>query len=341
MISGKQPRWELIGASRRGASHQRKGTANQDAWGRWESACGARLIAVADGHGSPRAMRSHLGARQAIHTVREVVSQWLEDGGVEGEGGALSRLPATILGSWRKKIAADLLVNPLQAHELEKLETAARAEVLLDPIQAYGTTLLVVVVQEEELIIIAIGDGEVLGVGPAGSQALLLDDERFIANETTSLSMKAAESEFQVRSLAWRSEEIEMVLVCTDGVSNAFRSREGFQKLGGDLLEQLRERGKEEVEVDLPGWLDDFSKEGSGDDVTLAMMVLTSGPPGEAKEAEIGAAVDVLLCSQSGRPMATLEVDEEEATEPVVRPWFKRMIPWFSLREDGSIERGE
>src|SRR4051812_12483957 len=81
MSKDKHPtRWRIVGKSVRGATHERAGIPNQDAI-RWlpESGSGCPLIlAVADGHGSRRSFRSETGARLAVETAAQVISDFLE-----------------------------------------------------------------------------------------------------------------------------------------------------------------------------------------------------------------------------------------------------------------------
>src|SRR4051812_9146589 len=80
MAEDKQTtRWRVIGQSVRGATHERTGMPNQDAI-RWLPESGATLpliLAVADGHGSPRSFRSETGARLAVEIATQVISDFL------------------------------------------------------------------------------------------------------------------------------------------------------------------------------------------------------------------------------------------------------------------------
>jgi hypothetical protein len=97
-------------------------------------------------------------------------------------------------------------------------------------------------------------------------------DEALIANETTSLCMENPLPEFRFRFQYVRDNPPGIVLLSTDGYPNSFRSQEGFLKVGTDLLEMLRTDGGDSVENDLPGWLQEASTSGSGDDVTLGIV---------------------------------------------------------------------
>jgi hypothetical protein len=64
----------------------------------------------------------------------------------------------------------------------------------------------------------------------------------------------------------------ELIILSSDGYANSFRSDGGFLKIGGDLLEIIREEGIAAVENNLERWLQEASECGSGDDITLALL---------------------------------------------------------------------
>ena len=67
------PTWRTLGASVRGAYHQRDGLPNQDAMLLLDGAAGRSLAVVADGHGGARHFRSAIGARLAVAAARDVL----------------------------------------------------------------------------------------------------------------------------------------------------------------------------------------------------------------------------------------------------------------------------
>ena len=278
-MSGNAEVWRVLGASVRGTSHRRKGTPNEDAWGRWHSAEHQLAMGVvADGHGDSRSVRSHVGSRLAVESVRQVVEDRATRWGsadADRQKEVATASAKAVVARWRRLIAEDLMRNPLRAHEFDKLEPEAAEEVLLNPVVAYGTTMLMTIVAPDGIAHIGIGDGDILNVDTDGcSRAVFGEDSPYVANETASLCMDnpvdAVRVEVQNRAY---SGDPALVLLCTDGVSNAFRRREGFYQLGADLIDDIEDRSDEAVAEDLPGWLEDFSSQGSGDDVTACILV--------------------------------------------------------------------
>ncbi|MBU1878020.1 MAG: protein phosphatase 2C domain-containing protein, partial [Chloroflexi bacterium] len=112
-----QPQWRAaqwcaIGQSVRGAAHVRGDLPDQDAI-RWlpASGLGAPLIlAVSDGHGSPRYFRSHVGADLAVETAVWVIQDLL-DGQPD---------PANLTAI--KRTAEDRLPREIVAREVRMVE---------------------------------------------------------------------------------------------------------------------------------------------------------------------------------------------------------------------------
>ena len=63
-----------------------------------------------------------------------------------------------------------------------------------------------------------------------------------------------------------------LIMVSTDGYSNAFASTQGLHQSGTALLRILERSGLETVRDSLPTWLNASSRDGSGDDVSLGII---------------------------------------------------------------------
>src|SRR4051812_37341449 len=69
------PSWRVTGSSVRGAYHERRNLPNQDAV-RWQPLDGEGLplvLAVSDGHGSTKHLRSEVGARLAVEVATDIL----------------------------------------------------------------------------------------------------------------------------------------------------------------------------------------------------------------------------------------------------------------------------
>lgn len=273
-----------MGQSVRGAAHLRAGLPNQDAI-LWvpESGEGPPLIlAVSDGHGSPKSFRSHLGASFAVQAMISLVQELVD---VLRPGRDLSyakrtaeeRLPRELVRRWQEAVDQHWESAPVTEAELTRLleergETG-RQQVEENPRIAYGATILAAVVTGDFLLFVQLGDGDILMVRENGEvQRPFPRDPRLIANETTSLCMKNAWAEMRTRFQVRHGEVPAMIMLSTDGYANSFVNEDAFLKVGADLLALLQEEGDESVRLNLPGWLEEASHAGSGDDITVGIL---------------------------------------------------------------------
>ena len=260
--------WQVVGQSVRGAVHERNGLPNQDAI-HWlpASGCGSSIVlAVADGHGSARYSRSHVGASLAVESSTQLVREFLDG---QADVGNLSLikdtteewLPRALVRKWVELVTEDLNSDPLVSDEPEQ------------SIIAYGSTLLVTAVTEQFAIYLQLGDGEILNVSESGEVTRpLTKDDRLFGNETTSLCAPEAWRDFRVSFQAFSHSPPALILLATDGYPNSFRDESGFFKVGSDVLNMIRENGLSFIKENLGGWLSDSTRAGSGDDVTLGVL---------------------------------------------------------------------
>ena len=282
--AGNQKRmaWQACAVSVRGASHEHSGLPNQDACGFVQD---STVLAVADGHGSPKSFRSDVGARHAVNVALSVVAEFLANGKAPTEtlssirGLAERHLPAELVREWRKMVDASRAQSPWTTEEKELLvskggETALCA-VEENPYLAYGSTLLLVAATSRYIFYLQLGDGDILAVAPYGRDVShpISTDPSLIANETTSLCMKDASRQFRFAFQAITDvPPPRLILLSTDGYANSFASPEAFEQAATDFIKIISEKGSEHVKQCLPSWLEESSREGSGDDVTVGLL---------------------------------------------------------------------
>ncbi|MBU0493364.1 MAG: protein phosphatase 2C domain-containing protein [Chloroflexi bacterium] len=284
-----QPQWRAaqwcaIGQSVRGAAHVRGDLPDQDAI-RWlpASGLGAPLIlAVSDGHGSPRYFRSHVGADLAVETAVWVIQDLLDGQPDPANLTAIKRtaedrLPREIVRRWQEAVAEHIRQSPLTPDELGTLEgqkgVPAREAVTANPLLAYGSTVLAVLVAETFVLYLQLGDGDILVVSQDGQVTRPIErDERLFANQTTSLCSPDAWRDVQIRFQALVPPSPALILLATDGYANSFVNEAAFVQVGPDILDLVRTTGLEAVETSLATWLTEASQAGSGDDITLGIL---------------------------------------------------------------------
>jgi hypothetical protein len=276
--------WLAASGSVEGFSHQKSGLPNQDAVGfSPPAATGPPIsLAVADGHGSAPHFRSDRGARFSVDSALAELLRFQEALGSDADLTAIKRraeesLPKAILRTWLEAVGGNLEADPITEEQLAQVEqrggVKARREVEASPIKAYGATLLAVLVTETYILYIQLGDGDILCVSASGeSTRPLPKDDRLLGNETWSLCLPNAWRDFRVRLTPRCEASPSMILVSTDGYSNSFQTEDDFLKVGPDILRGVRERGLGTVESQLPAILENASRAGSSDDITLGIL---------------------------------------------------------------------
>jgi hypothetical protein len=284
-------RWHALYETVAGASHVRSGLPNQDSVQvHLHADCSLpAVLAVSDGHGSGKCFRSHVGSRLAVEIAVEELREFAQSlpklSPPEVRQAAEARLPGIIVNRWRQEVAKYHAEHPFTAAELDRLDEAAkkslaRAEATGVPFLAYGATLLATLVTREYFLCWQLGDGEILVISqkpgePAGEvEQPLPEDGELIANETTSLCqpLEVAVSKFRFRFQYLVESSPALVLLTTDGYPNSFQTPAGFRQVAADFLGLLDRDGVPAVQESLAPWLAETSQQGSGDDVTLAIL---------------------------------------------------------------------
>lgn len=161
--------WIVAGASARGVSHRKKGTACQDAFA-WERLdCDWAVLAVADGAGS--AELSDIGAKLAVHTAIAGVRKQL--------------IAARLVGS----LTEDIMREALRKCACEAREAVIRAAEYVGRCpRELASTLIVVIAGATVTAALHIGDGAVVIQTADGKiHALSKPDTDEFMGETTFL----------------------------------------------------------------------------------------------------------------------------------------------------------
>jgi serine/threonine protein phosphatase PrpC len=259
------PSWQVFGYSQIGSAHLRLGTINQDCVDWRSGAHGQGFVgAVADGHGAPPYFRSDIGAQLAVQSALECLQRVLERDSYSTELGR--SLGIDIENRWNELVRTHLLQNPHSAHE----EPAG--------VRPYGTTLVAAAVSSRWLVTAQLGDGDTyLGFVGQALQRIDASQDLFQGEQTLSLCLPQAAQYFTIQliDLDWASSQPDFLVLSTDGVGKSFASAAAYER----ALTQFRElcmnpsNHFEEVSKQIPGWLNEVSQRGSGDDATLLMAM--------------------------------------------------------------------
>jgi serine/threonine protein phosphatase PrpC len=186
------------------------------------------------------------------------------------------------VAEWRLAVRADVLAHPFRpldfAHLPEVVPATPReGEWPFSAYLAYGATLLVAAVTHDHVICAQLGDGDILAVTSDGWVRRPLNRRHdFYDAESASLCTHGAPREFQVAVEPLRAGRPAAIMLSSDGYANCFGHDEGFFKVGTDLLSYSRERGRGFVKEHLGSWLRQSSRDGSGDDITVALALRRS-----------------------------------------------------------------
>lgn len=315
---GKKIEWRVMGQSVRGASHVRAGLPNQDAI-RWlpESGTGPPLVlVVSDGHGSAKSFRSDVGACLVVETATQVLEEFVRSLTKFPHLSAIKRwaeenLPREIVRRWRERVANYVSENPFTSAELDQLEAKRSAEtrrqVSLEPVLAYGATLLVVLTAESFILYLQLGDGDILIVSDTGEVdgPPIPGDERLFANETTSLSSRHAWRDFRAHFQVVSGTLPALILVATDGYANSFRDDASFLQVGTDILEMIRTSGPDATNEQMGAWLSEASQKGSGDDITLGILYRADVLTTPAEHVPVEQRSSISIAAQHGNHVVT------------------------------------
>lgn len=274
----------------KGYLHIKKGISCEDASESWSEENGEfHIAAIADGHGDYSCIRSKEGARMAVETARDCLMVFARE--MENEQARegylsikermaidkyqkaiLRQLTDTIIFRWFSAVEEDLRKNPLTEEEIGKAEGMAdayrRGESL---VHAYGTTLIAALMVPDYLILIQQGDGRCVVFyedGIAG-QAIPWDD-RCHENITTSMCDKDVADSIRTQVVDLREKRVIACYLGSDGVEDSYRNMEGTYMFYRRLSCEWMDRGMDGFKSWLADILPDFSRKGSGDDVSVA-----------------------------------------------------------------------
>ncbi len=290
-------RWTALSASVRGASHEKSGQPNQDSVRSHNPGSGHEmlLMALADGHGSTRSFRSDKGSALAAECALRQLAKFVRRLGPDApiskvRNQARTRLPKDLITTWKAAIRADLAKNPFSFLEFAAFPEKPPAlkpgqDLPITAYLAYGATLVALAITSRYIIYTQLGDGDILTVCEDGKVARPLPRKHeYMSNQTVSLCSHHAIEEFQVRvDASRRGTAPALIMLSTDGYANCFGDDEAFFKVGGDFLEYLRAEGPSFVRDKLADWLQQSSRDGSGDDITVGLAAHHTALPPKKK----------------------------------------------------------
>ena len=245
-----------------GKSHEAQGIPCQDAF-LIKKGWGFVFSAVADGHGS--AKRSDIGSDYAVKIAFTVFNEIRNmKYGFKTSKKTLRKMLRTIEDRWRESVKKHYIENE------GKVINDDNQEKIVD---SYGTTLLLSIFIKNTMILMQLGDGDIMVIDEKGRCAMPMPvSVRSVANSTESLCEYGAYKNFRlvIQHFALFEKMPLAVMMSTDGYANSFESLNDFTQVGTDIVNIIQEDGFSQIEDDLESWLKHASTIGSGDDITCS-----------------------------------------------------------------------
>lgn len=249
---------------------------------------GYQIISVADGHGDPACHRSDKGSKFAVEKAENCLKEFagfLLSGDMpfdnpRQQNECMEQLTNTIISQWYGAVRNDLHENKISEEDFMaagRYEEAYRKGEKLEHL--YGTTLIAVLRVKDYLILIQQGDGrcDVFYADGTVDQPIPWDS-RCKGSTTTSLCDKDVFVSIRKIVIDLTKKDVIACFVGSDGVEDSYFDNEesqlGTHRFYMDLCCKLCEYGTESFKAYLDDRLPDFSRDGSGDDISVAGIVV-------------------------------------------------------------------
>jgi PAS domain S-box-containing protein len=270
------PGWHLSGATRRGRLHAQHGTHREDAF-RWETGETFTIACVSDGAGSSKFSR--VGSESICRDVTRLIRKALDESKaklVSSDSTELTNIVGRAMQEGVRQASTSL-------HEL-----AVKAPCEIKDFRC--TMLLVVHYQHASGAVLLgsqVGDGFIQGLMQDGTtQRFGTPDSGKFSGEVSCFlpEVNAVEKAYKIFRIP--HEKLQTLLLCTDGIEDAFfpieKAAEGlFRQLNNGVQQKLDEFDAQKVHgpilgtltdlVALQAWLD-FEKRGENDDRTVLVL---------------------------------------------------------------------
>lgn len=230
------------------------------------------VVSIADGHGSRTCFRSDTGSKMAVEVANVLVTDKLlkNNHDIDGIESGSKELCKEVCALWSKTVLKHLGKNAFTDEEVENLNDSKRRDLGRNALLAYGTTLMTVILSSNKIVVMNIGDGELLVKFKEKDDVKVLNQSKRIGNETESLALPYAHRYYTINT--YDSSDVVAILAATDGYPNSFKQEKGYMKVIDDLLNIKKDHGIKAIQDNLENWLADTSKNGSGDDITACFV---------------------------------------------------------------------
>lgn len=265
----------------KGATHERNGQPLQDSKKIVEISDDIVIMAVADGHGSEKCVRSERGSLIAVNAFCDVMNRYLTSYGPDDSGMEMlvtflnregdTRFAQDVCEEWQSRVKQSFYKNKVEHLINEDGKVDWKGVYSL-----YGTTLLGMLITPTFVFAFQIGDGDISYATETECYPLV-EPEKFLGTETHSLSKVDAwrKAVAAVRRKEADKELPYLYMLSTDGFANSYASDDAYRETCRGYCEMINIHGFEVVKEHLAKWLKETSELGCGDDVTVAIAYFT------------------------------------------------------------------
>ena len=245
-----------------GKSHISKKLPNQDAFRFWSAPDSHHFcVAISDGHGSSSHPYSDVGSTIAVDIATELYQ-------LNYLAGIKSLDPKVFFDSILQRWSSECLACHQSSHPDSNLSSSSI-------LKLYGATLCLIYACGDTISIASIGDSTVYFRNHTGlvSDFIIHDDSP--GEATFSLCQSDALSHLEVKHISYSPG---IIVASTDGVIKSLKISKDYSLICDYYLSLALESDVNDSTLteDLNNQLQDFSANGSGDDCTLAIVLIPS-----------------------------------------------------------------
>lgn len=253
----------------KGVQHVKNDMINQD-YGLAKTDSYRTMLIVSDGHGARQHFRSHIGAKIATEVLQQL---FIDFSNRFKKFTSINEMDKEFLKKEIIKLWRNYTLNHFVNNELTDFEKQIDNDnEFNEPYQFYGTTLLGVLLKKDYMVVVQIGDGNILTLFENNKLIQYIKkDKELVANETTSLCDFNAIENINVVIVKTKTKPV-LVTVSTDGVINSFTNPEDFYNIPYEIVNEIKSSSFSDTCVNVKQLLIDMATKGSGDDCTLSFL---------------------------------------------------------------------
>lgn len=266
------------------------------------------IIAVADGHGSDNYIRTDRGSKFAVSAALTAIKAFVQEARenhlstVPDSETELIQVSKNILARWYTQVENDAACEPFQPEELAKVSEKYKQRYASGQYnaKAYGTTLIAVCMTSEGWFGIHIGDGKCVELLENGTLCEPIPwDEACEQNITTSICDSDAIEEFRY---VIQKDFPAALFIESDGIDDSYSSEMELHELYRNIFIVFADHGAEVGSNEVRDYLPKITRQGSGDDVSIAGIIRT--------DLSEGSVAKIRLCGEEIWLKAQLEKAE-------------------------------